>query len=75
MGRNKYTRLHRWIGVVLLSCLGTLSLQAQDRYMVFLSDKDSVPYTLDNPQFFLSQEAIARRSQQNIPVDVFRLAH
>ena len=69
MGRNKYTRLHRWIGVVLLSCLGTFSLQAQDRYMVFLSDKDSVPYTLDNPQIFLSQEAIARRSQQNIPVD------
>ena len=69
MGRNKYTRLHRWIGMVLLSCLNTFSLQAQDRYMVFLSDKDSVPYTLDNPRAFLSQEAVERRKQQNIPID------
>ena len=69
MGRNEYMRVHRWMAMVVVGWLCTFSLQAQDRYMVFLSDKDNVPYTLDNPEAFLSSESIERRNQQNIPVD------
>lgn len=54
----------------------SLSLAAQDRYMVFFSDKDQVPYSVDQPEDFLSERSIARRlkmdiaiTDQDLPVD------
>ncbi|RED94367.1 putative secreted protein (Por secretion system target) [Marinoscillum furvescens DSM 4134] len=44
--------------------------KGQDRYMVFFSDKDNVPYSLEQPDAFLSDRAIARRSAQGIAITV-----
>ena len=69
MGRNK----------VLLSCLMLVAMlitSAQDRYMVFFSDKANVGYSIDHPEEFLTARAIARRekhgiaiTEQDLPVD------
>lgn len=56
---------------VFLSCLLLVVMfntSAQDRYMVFFSDKDNVSYSIDNPEAFLSPRAIARRQNQNIAI-------
>ena len=61
MGRNK----------VLLSCLMLVAMlitSAQDRYMVFFSDKANVDYSIDNPEEFLTARAIARREKQSIAI-------
>ena len=38
------------------------------RYLVFFKDKAGTPYTVDQPQAFLSARALARRTRQNIVV-------
>lgn len=44
-------------------------VQAQvDRYMVFFTDKDGTPYSIDNPETFLSARAIGRRTVQSISI-------
>ncbi len=48
-------------------CMFT-SLQAQDRYMVFFPNKDTVTYTYQQPEAYLSAKAIARRERFNIPL-------
>ncbi len=39
------------------------------KYWIKLADKNNTPYTLSNPQGFLTQRAVNRRLLQNIPVD------
>ncbi|MGK7397556.1 MAG: S8 family serine peptidase [Candidatus Cyclobacteriaceae bacterium M3_2C_046] len=57
----------KWI--LLLIFLVSFDLKAQvNRYMVFFSDKKDVPYSITQPEKFLSQRAIIRRIRQNIPV-------
>jgi serine protease AprX len=41
---------------------------AQDRYVVFFTDKNNTPYSVSNPSAYLSQRAIARRTAQNISI-------
>ncbi len=41
----------------------------QDRYLVYFSDKDNTPFSLDEPEDYLSQRAIDRRNNQNIDID------
>ena len=59
--------------VVLWSCLLTLTSQAQDlpqdRYVVFLADKDTAAFSLARPEEFLSPTALARRQRQGIALD------
>lgn len=38
-------------------------------YLVFFTDKSGSPYTVDQPESFLSARAIARRERQGIPID------
>lgn len=45
-----------------------LTVSAQDRYAVQLTDKNNSPYSVSNPLAFLSQRAIDRRNKQGIPV-------
>lgn len=53
--------------VILLTSL--LPLYAQDsQYMVFFTDKDGTQYSVDQPQEFLSDRAIARRIKYNISI-------
>ncbi|GAB1417750.1 S8 family serine peptidase [Bacteroidales bacterium] len=53
----------------LIACFITLQLSAQiapDIYYVQFADKANSPYSLNNPQAFLSQRAIERRQKQQI---------
>lgn len=45
-----------------------LTVSAQDRYAVQLTDKNNSPYSVSNPLAFLSQRAIDRRNKQGIPI-------
>lgn len=61
-----------YILVLLILCC--LHLHAQEnRYMVFFSDKAGTPYTLEAPEAYLSDRAIARRVQQNIAITAMDL--
>jgi len=39
-----------------------------NRYMVFFTDKDNTPYSIDQPEQFLSQKAISRRMKTNVEI-------
>lgn len=41
---------------------------SQNDYLVYFKDKNNSPYSIDNPQAFLSDGAIARRSKQKISI-------
>src|ERR1041384_1431563 len=49
----------------------TFSLQtfAQDRYVVYLTDKNNSPFTIGNPSAYLSTRALQRRTNQNIAIN------
>lgn len=53
---------------LMLYCLATGLLNAQDRYMVFFTDKAGTTFSTTNPQQFLSTRAIARRQKQQIAI-------
>jgi subtilisin family serine protease len=64
--------------VLLITCLFSLeqALAQVNRYVVFLSDKTNTPYSIDQPNDFLSERSIARRinqgitlTEQDLPVD------
>lgn len=44
-----------------------------DKYFVKFTDKDNSPYSIENPEEFLSQRAIERRERFNIPIDLYDL--
>ena len=44
-----------------------------DKYFVKFTDKDNSPYSLDNPEEYLSQRAIERRERYDIPIDMYDL--
>ncbi|MDH5610738.1 MAG: S8 family serine peptidase, partial [Cyclobacteriaceae bacterium] len=53
----------------LICCLLILQMGvAQDRYMVFFSDKNNSPFAVDQPADFLSARSIERRQKQGISV-------
>ena len=51
----------------LSSALGQVG---NNRYIVYFSDKDNTPYTIDAPFEYLSQRAIERRQNQGIEIDL-----
>jgi serine protease AprX len=56
----------------ILLILASITAGAQiapNKYFVRFTDKNNSPYSIDNPSEFLSQRAIDRRSNQDIPVD------
>lgn len=42
---------------------------SQDRYIIFFTDKNNSPYSVQNPAQFLSQRAIDRRTANGITID------
>ena len=40
-------------------------------YRVYLSDKNNSPYSIDNPEAYLSQRALQRRANLNISIDEY----
>lgn len=59
----------RKLGLLGILLFTFISLRAQDRYMVFFSDKDTVTYTYQNPEAYLSPKAVARRERFGIPLE------
>ena len=55
------------IGLLLLNQLSGFS-QATRKYLVLLRDKAGTPYSISQPNRFLSQRSILRRQKQAIPV-------
>lgn len=55
--------------VLFLFAISTcVSAMAYDKYWIVFKDKNGTPYTVNNPSAFLSQRAIQRRINQNIPI-------
>ncbi len=54
--------------ILLLLLWPIVSFAQTNRYMVFFSDKNGSTYSINNPEQFLSQEAINRRENQGIAI-------
>lgn len=52
---------------VLFLTISSLSF-AQKKHFVYLTDKDSTPYSIDNPIEFLSQKSIDRRTKHGVSI-------
>jgi hypothetical protein len=59
----------------LVFLLGMEALQSQETWMyrLYLKDKGNPPFSLDNPEAFLSSKSLERRKRQGLPVDSFDL--
>ena len=57
-----------WITGACLVLALAFRAQAQNRYVVHFTDKNGTPYTVGEPEAFLSQRAIDRRARQGIAV-------
>lgn len=60
--------------ILMLSSILFLSVQAfsqvaENRYVVYFSDKDNTPYSIAEPLAYLSPKAIERRQNQGIAID------
>ena len=63
--------------LLILSLFDLLQAQVdENRYLVYFSDKDNTPFSIDQPEAFLSNRAIQRRenqgialTEQDLPVD------
>ena len=55
---------------LLIFCFLLISgiLSAQDRYMVFYKDKTGTPFSIAQPDQFLTQKSVQRRSRQGIAI-------
>ena len=61
---------------LLLFLTATLFAQAQiatNIYWVHFTDKNNSPYSIDNPEAYLSQRALQRRANQGIAIDEYDL--
>ncbi len=74
MVKNSFNQniLEKYIRSIFLLAFflsGFSAAQAQtNRYIVYFTDKANTPYSISEPAAFLSQRAIQRRTNQNIPV-------
>lgn len=53
----------------LAICGFATSVSAQNKKVIFLKNKNASPFSLDNPETYLSIRAIERRKRFNIPID------
>jgi hypothetical protein len=52
----------------IFGCIFDAFAQTKYKYLVLLKDKDSSPYSVNSPLFYLSQKAIDRRFKQGITI-------
>ena len=70
MQRPNFLHLIKRLHLLLWLIISCHSLSnAQTKKVVYLTNKNGTPYSLDKPQDFLSNRAIQRRLRQQIPVD------
>lgn len=58
-----------FIATLIALCTSAFAQIGPDLYFIEFTDKNNTPYSLDNPQEYLSQRAIDRRQAQNIAID------
>lgn len=61
------SRTTLWLIALVVWLIPALSIAQGNGYFIQLIDKKESPYTLENPQAFLSSRAIERRVRQQIP--------
>ena len=64
------------LSLLLLLVMASLFVEAQvatNIYWVQFKDKDNSPYSIDNPEAFLSPRALQRRANLNISIDEYDL--
>ena len=54
---------------ILVFLISVLAVSAQTHYWIAFSDKNNNSHSLAAPEDYLSERAIQRRAQQNIPID------
>jgi len=65
---KKLMKMKRLLSIIILFSI-VLSTQAQVyKYAVHFTDKDHTPYSLDQPEEYLSQRSIERRAKFQIPI-------
>jgi hypothetical protein len=52
-----------------LFCFVFIGFGQYSKWIIQFTDKNNSPYTIDNPNAYLSQKAIARRNRYKIPID------
>src|SRR6476660_9891322 len=55
--------------LLALFCFVFVGSGQYSKWIIQFIDKNNSPYNIDNPNAYLSQKAIARRSRHNIPID------
>lgn len=58
------------LACVLYSLANSIQAQTSTKYWVKFKDKNGSPYSISNPNDFLSARSIARRTNQSIAVDI-----
>ncbi|TRX51391.1 S8 family serine peptidase [Fulvivirga sp. M361] len=58
------------IGSIALLLISFSTFCQVDRYVVYLTDKNNTPYSLESPEDFLSQKSVQRRLDQGIEMVV-----
>lgn len=61
------------LGLFLLVANALLAQIAPDKYWVQFADKKGTPYSIYNPEPYLSQRALQRRANQHIKIDEYDL--
>ena len=60
----------RFYSTLFLFCIAMLATAQQHyKFRVYLKDKGTVNYSLDNPEQFLTKESITRKKRQNVKID------
>jgi hypothetical protein len=54
--------------IILLGFIQGFGQIAPDKYYIQFTDKNNSPYSINNPEEFLTQRALDRRARQGIPV-------
>ena len=67
---NEMKKISALLLAFMASALFLTAQIAPNKYYVQFTDKDNSPYSVNNPQEYLSQRSIDRRFAQNIPVDM-----
>jgi len=67
--QNARKGVARYAPAILLFCFSAYA-QSPNCYRITFSDKNNSPYSVNRPEEFLSQRAIAKRERFNIPVTV-----
>ena len=62
--------MKRLITLIFGLLFPVLSILAQDRYIIFLSNKDNSPYSINEPESFLSPRSIARKIKEGVLIDL-----